>query len=486
MTDQKQEFSEEKVTVSTQHDYPAAPRLPHENSDVTVHQFQADGNSNDKAEVDNLDVEHASAAVDPLEEPALVDGPAYGWVVVFASFFSQMISMGTCNVFGSYYLNNTFKDTANTFQLAWIGSLAIVTLDVAGPFTGSICDHFGHRQSALVGVVIMGLSLVAAAFATKVWMLYLTQGILYGGGASLVYFASLSLPSQWFKANRGLATGISISGGGIGGLWLSPLLSKLLESKGFRFTMLTVAIAHFILLTPTCFLFRSRVESQVQKARRIKKFGYRKGESLEQDKKRKFVDFSIMRNKRFCLLFVSGWFIVAAYFSPFYFLNAYAVQHGVSTSTAALMIGLMNGASAFGRILMGFVSDKIGPINALTISTFCAALCILLLWTLAKSVVVMFVFAILYGLSCGAYLSSTVSVTGAICGQDRLATVTGIIYAGMAVGSLIGSPTSGAILDSMNQNYMGVILWAGLMMSGGVVILVALRVVTSRKLFVKV
>ncbi|GJJ75961.1 hypothetical protein EMPS_08319 [Entomortierella parvispora] len=469
--------TDQKATTPGQSPIP----LKHEDSDLTI------GQVDEKTEVD---VEKASA-FDPSEEPVLVDGPLYGWVIVFASFVSQMISMGICNVYGvyqSFYLSNTFNGTANSFELAWIGSLTIVALDLGGPFTGSICDHFGHRGSALVGVVIMTLALVAAAFSTKVWMLYLTQGLLYGGGSSLVYFASLSLPSQWFKANRGLVTGISISGGGIGGLWLSPLISKFLETKGLRWTLLCTAIAQFVILIPVCMLFRTRVESGVQRAKRIQKFGYRKGESLEQDKQRKMIDFSIFKNTRFTLLFVAGIAVVSAYFSPFYYINSYAVQHGVDSSTAALMVGLMNGASAVGRIVMGFASDKMGAINALFISTFLASLSILFIWTFAKTVSVMMVFSILYGLCCGAYLSSTVSVTGAICGQERLATVAGIIYAGMAIGSLIGSPVSGAILDSVGHktDYTGVILWTGIMMSIGTAILLALRIVTSRSVFARV
>lgn len=103
MAGQKQEFSEEKIALPDQHSHPTS-RLTHENSDLTIHEFQVNSNS-DKTEVDNFDVEQASATVDPQEEPALVDGPLYGWVVVFASFFSQMISMGTCNVFGVYQVS---------------------------------------------------------------------------------------------------------------------------------------------------------------------------------------------------------------------------------------------------------------------------------------------------------------------------------------------------------------------------------------------
>ncbi|KAG0265312.1 hypothetical protein BG011_005012 [Mortierella polycephala] len=463
--------------------YPSSS-LVHQDSELTI--------SNEKNHTnEGVDVEQASAAIDPLEEPTIIDGPPYGWVVVFAACLSQMISMGTSNIYGvfqNFYYTNAFKDTASTFELAWVGALSIMALDIAGPFTGSISDHFGHRQSALAGVVVMTLSLVAAAFSTKVWQLYLSQGILYGFGASLTYFSSLALPSQWFIKNRGFVTGIAISGGGFGGLWLSPVISSLLNAKGMRFTLVALAITHIVILTPACMLFKTRIESGRERMKRIKRFGYRKGESLEQDKKRKFVDFSILKNTRFCLLFVAGIFIVTGYFTPFYFINSYATQHGVETSTASLMVGIMNGCSAVGRIVMGLVSDKIGYINALFLSTFAATCSLFFIWTFAKTVEVMFVFSVVYGLSCGAYLSSTVSVSGAICGQDRLATVTGIIYAGMAVGSLVGSPASGAILDSIGgkTDYTAVILFAGSVMLIGTAILLVMKYLTNKNMFVKV
>ncbi|KAF9365700.1 hypothetical protein BGX34_008850 [Mortierella sp. NVP85] len=460
--------------------------MTHRNSDMTI-------TTDDKETLpvsNDIDIEHCSAAQDQDQTP-FEDGSLFGWLVVFASFFTQMISMGNCNIYGVYqnhYLTHTFAGRTSSFELAWVGSLTVMALDFVGPFAGSICDHFGHRQSAFVGVLIMTLSLLAAAFATEVWQLYLTQGILYGVGASLTYFAGLSLPAQWFTSNRGLVIGIAISGGGIGGLWMSPVVSGLLNSKGLRWTMVAMAIAHLVLLTPVSMLFRTRFETGIQRAKRIRKFGYRKGESLEQDKKRKFVDFTIMKNTRFCLLFVAGIFVVSGYFTPFYFINSYAQQHSVSTSNAALMVGLMNGSSAVGRIVMGLVSDKIGCINALLISTFAASMTLLLIWTFAKTAAVMFVFSVLYGLCCGAYLSSTVSVSAAICGLERLATVTGIIYAGMAIGSMIGSPVSGAILDSIGHktDYLGVILWAGIVMLIGTIILFVLRYITSKKIFIKV
>ncbi|KAG0234273.1 hypothetical protein BGW42_006778 [Actinomortierella wolfii] len=437
------------------------------------------------------DIGSIESAPDPNQPPVLVDGPPYGWVVIAASFFVQFISLGIANVFGvyqNYYLNHAYKGRATSFQISWIGSLTIVTLDMLGPYTGAVCDYMGHRLAAMMGVVIMSMSLVAAAFASEVWQLYLTQGFLYGVGCSLAYFASLTIPAQWFTKNRGLVTGMAIAGGGIGGMVMSPVIGKLLESVGLRWTILTTAIVQAVLLIPATFLFRTRFETGRERARRIQQHGYRKGESLEQDEKRKFVDWSILKtNRRLLLLFLSGIPVVAGYFAPFYFISTYATQHGVSTSTAALLVGVMNGSSALGRVLTGLGADRAGPINSLFTVLTTACLSVFLIWTFAKSVGVMFVFAVVYGIACGGFVSVIPTVTGSICGLDRLAMVTGIIYAGMAIGAIIGT-SSGAILDTIGKgtDYTSLIIWTGSVLAIGSALVFVLKWLTNKNMFVRV
>ncbi|KAG9061503.1 hypothetical protein KI688_007081 [Linnemannia hyalina] len=432
------------------HDNNSNSTLTNRDSDIAYTGDYDEATKKEKEE--SIDIELASLSSDSLARAAttsddeFIDGPVYGWVVVSACFVYQMVSMGLCNSFGvfqNYYLTETFKDKATVFQITWIGTLAITLLDALGPFTGAICDYFGHRTTTLIGASVMTLSLVLAAFSTQVWQLYLTQGLLYGAGTSMTYFASMTLPSQWFTKNRGLVTGIAISGGGIGGLWISPIVSKLLDIKGFRFTMLVIAATHLVLLIPAGLLYRGRRETGHEKAQRIKRFG--------------------------CC-------------------EAYAIQHGVNQSTAALMVGLMNGSAAIGRIVMGFILDRIGPINALCISTSATTLTLFFLWMFANTSTTMIIFSIAYGFCGGAHVSSAISASSAIAGGlDRLGSVTGIMYAVMTIGSTVGSPVSGAILDTVGHHtdYTGVIIWSGSVMLIASLVQFWMRFATSRDLFAK-
>ncbi|KAF9907504.1 hypothetical protein EC991_010885 [Linnemannia zychae] len=241
-------------------------------------------------------------------------------------------------------------------------------------------------------------------------------------------------------------------------------------------------------MIPISLLLKSRRETGHSRATRIKRYGYREGEADESDSPRKFVDFSILKNSRFCLLLVSGIFAISGYLTPFYFIGSYATQHGVDVTTAALMVGLMNGASAFGRIIMGQISDKIGYINSLFLATFTASLSLLVLWMYAKTLAAIAAFSVVYGLCGGAYFATTVSVAASICGIERLAEVTGIIYAAMAIGVSLGSPISGAILDTVkdHNDYTGVILWSGLTMLLGSTLQFGLKYMTDRRVFVRV
>lgn len=57
----------------------------------------------------------------------------------------------------------------------------------------------------------------------------MTQGILFGIGAALCFNSTCSLPSQYFKKKRGLATGVVFGAGGIGAAVISLALGSTLR-----------------------------------------------------------------------------------------------------------------------------------------------------------------------------------------------------------------------------------------------------------------
>jgi MFS family permease len=61
------------------------------------------------------------------------------------------------------------------------------------------------------------LCLLASAFATKLYQVYLFQGCLLGFSMGISMPLYMALPSQWFFRRRGLATGIAVGGSGLGG-----------------------------------------------------------------------------------------------------------------------------------------------------------------------------------------------------------------------------------------------------------------------------
>lgn len=102
-------------------------------------------------------------------------------------------------------------------------------------------------------------SLVAASFATKVWHLIVTQGLLYGFGFLVLYYALLSMLNEWFVVRRGLAYGILFAAAGISGTGLPFLIQIVLNRWGFQLTLRAYAIAILVLIGPTLPLCRGRM-----------------------------------------------------------------------------------------------------------------------------------------------------------------------------------------------------------------------------------
>ncbi|KAG1086124.1 hypothetical protein G6F42_021115 [Rhizopus arrhizus] len=147
----------------------------------------------------------------------------YGWFVVLGAFLVQVTSFGTCtscNLFKSnsitkikflgvmqdYFERHMFNDVANaTVNLSFVGTLAMVCLNSVSPIVQICVSVFGVRYVLIGGTILVALGLEMAGFSTQIWHLYLTQGVVFGTGASCIYVAIMGVAPQWFGKRRGLA-----------------------------------------------------------------------------------------------------------------------------------------------------------------------------------------------------------------------------------------------------------------------------------------
>ncbi|KAJ2742422.1 hypothetical protein GGI20_004497 [Coemansia sp. BCRC 34301] len=165
-----------------------------------------------------------------------------GWLVVFCSFAALALGPGLLNAYGVYEeeYNRLYDDkddkrlhsSALGSPVIFIGILQILLANGMGFVGGQCAQRLGPGPTVLAGGVLMSLGLLLASYSQHVWQLCLTQGVVFGLGVTLTWIPAASAPSSWFEKSRGMATGITHMGLGIGGLVFAPLTRFLLEKAG--------------------------------------------------------------------------------------------------------------------------------------------------------------------------------------------------------------------------------------------------------------
>ena len=93
------------------------------------------------------------------------------------------------------------------------------------------------------------------------WHLYLSLGVLVGGGSVCLGYSgqSLFLPN-WFVRRRGMAIGIAFAGVGVGSIILLPWVQTVIEGAGWRAACLAMGTLLLVVLAPINLLLRKRPE----------------------------------------------------------------------------------------------------------------------------------------------------------------------------------------------------------------------------------
>ena len=150
----------------------------------------------------------------------------------------------------------------------------------------------------------------------------------------------------------------------------------------------------------------------------------------------------LFRDIRFALLFAVGAIATFPLFVPPFFLPLYTESMGMTSGVGAGMVAAFNFSSAVGRLMCGFCSDRLGPLNTLFMSLLLSALSMLILWPVSTSIGPLIVFVIINGMANGGFFSTMPTVVGNVFGSARVSVAMGMIVTSWAGGYLmVGFPS---------------------------------------------
>lgn len=170
----------------------------------------------------------------PAEPVPIATDGGWAWMVVIGSFLAYFIVDGWSYSFGVFYpeLLGYFKE--GNGKTALVGALLYGTPMVISPVVCALTAVYGCRRIAILGGVITGLSFVVSAFATSVNFLCFSTGILASIGLAFTYIPAIFSVTFHFERRRGLATGLAVTGSGLGAFAFPPLMDLFLERYAWR------------------------------------------------------------------------------------------------------------------------------------------------------------------------------------------------------------------------------------------------------------
>lgn len=290
----------------------------------------------------------------------------YGWVVVAVAFVTMAIGVNARTSFSLLFAPIVSEFGWERATVAGAFSFGFLTSALLSPLLGRLMDSKGPRFVIEIGIFLVGAGLLLAPLTTAPWHLYLTLGMLVGGGSVCLTFTgqSLYLPN-WFVRRRGLAISVAFSGVGVGSILLLPAFQRWIESYGWRTACIILGLGMMAILAPlNLFVARKPADLGLEPDgdAAATPGGPQKRSNIV-DPAWAAIDWTLGR----AVKTFRFWMLALGYFTGLFTWYAvqvhqtkYLLEIGFSASTAAWALGAVSLAGIPGQIGLGWLSDRIG------------------------------------------------------------------------------------------------------------------------------
>jgi MFS transporter, OFA family, oxalate/formate antiporter len=383
-----------------------------------------------------------------MTDPAVAQRPQrlfYGWLVVAGGFTVTFVGFGCVYSFSAFIDSLQQDFGASRGSVSLVFSLAGFLYFAVGLVSGPLADRFGSRRTALVGMILIGIGLALASAAQDLAQVYAAYGLGVGLGVGCSYVPAMGAVQRWFIKHRGFASGLASSGIGAGTLVVPPLVALFIVRLGWREAYLLLGVLATIVGVAAALLIENDPRNRGLYPDGDKKAAVlRPGPATATAAGLSIAE--AVRSKRFLGLYAACLFCAFGVFVPFVHLTPYAIDHGMTKSSAVLLVSVIGVGSTVGRFFLGGLADRLGRRLSL-MAMFVGMAASLLIWALSTTFWPLAAFALVFGVAYGGWVALLPSVVMDYFGGRNVSGIIGVLYTSAGIGTLIGPSAAGFAFD---------------------------------------
>ena len=382
----------------------------------------------------------------------------YGWWMVAAAFFVQLITAGLLmQSYGAYVAVLQEQRGWSKTALSGAFSLTQVVGGLLGPFQGQLLDRVGPRTTMQVGFVVFGIGFMTLSQVQTLWQFYAVFVLLAIGFSMSAFFPLSVALVNWFERKRARVLSTMSLGFAVGGL-LVPLVAFSLEHLGWRETAFASGVLVIILGIPLAQVMRRRPEDYGEVIDGVRDPEPRTARVAAPPINRPERDFTLreaMHTPAFWLISLghgSALFVVGA-------VSVHVISHlkedlGYSVGSAALVVTLMTLFQVIGMLAGGQFGDRVDK-------RLIAAICMLmhmvgmLLVAFATNVGMVVAFAVLHGFAWGARGPLMQAIRADYFGRTYFGAIMGVSTTIILFGQVGGPLLAGFMADQTGDYVLG-------------------------------
>ena len=385
--------------------------------------------------------------------------PARRHIINLVASFMVMCTAGSVYAWSIFVPPLSQEHGFTTAQTQLIFGLIIGVFCTSSVFAGRIGQRIGLRMTVSIGAVLFSAGYIVASFSGgSLWLIILGISVLSGVGMGFAYITVLSNLVKWYPAHRGLATGLAVAGFGSGAILLSQAAQPFLNRGIEVLTMFRFIGISFGILFLGCGLL-------ISQARNIS------GELKEKP----LAIGRLVTDRRFWIL---SFVFFAGSFSGMMLignLKPLALSFGAEAGAVGIAIVLVSVGNASGRIIWGYIFDRIGGMRSVvTALTVLAGLMLLLPVALPGTISFIFL-CLVIGLFFGANFVIYASDVSHKWGIEQVGYIYPIISLGYGIAGIVGPFAGGWIYDATGSYFPAIVLSAVICLTGMAVYAVFMR-----------